>query len=119
MSRGSVPVVTKIKSGMNELVRHGENGFLLPVGDVKSFVEVLAKLSVDSALLLRLRQAAFDCISSGGFTLERAAEDYRKLFESLSAARWQVQRNGPAIIPEHYRLDRRIFKRLKNLAGFA
>jgi glycosyltransferase involved in cell wall biosynthesis len=119
MSRGSVPVVTKIESGMSELVRHGENGFLLPVGDVKSFVEVLAKLSADSALLLRLRQAAFDRITSGGFTLARAAADYRKLFESLADAKWQVQRNGPAIIPEHYRMRRRIFKRLKNLAGGA
>jgi glycosyltransferase involved in cell wall biosynthesis len=119
MSRGAVPVVTKIESGMGELVRHGENGFLLPVGDVKSFVEVLAKLSVDSALLLRLRQAAFDRITSGGFTLARAAADYRKLFESLSDAKWQVERGGTAIIPEHYHLHRRIFKRLKNLAGAA
>jgi len=117
MSRGCVPVVTKTESGMDELVQHGENGFLLPVGDVKSFVEVLAKLSADPALLLRLRQAAFDRIISGGFTLERAAADYRKLFESLDEAKWQVERNGATIIPEHYRLHRRIFKRLKSLVG--
>jgi glycosyltransferase involved in cell wall biosynthesis len=119
MSRGCVPVVTKTESGMGELVRHGENGFLLPVGDVKSFVEVLAKLSADAALLSRLRRAAFDRITSGGFTLKRAAADYRKLFESLADARWRVERTGQAIIPEHYRLHRRIFKRLKNLTGAA
>jgi glycosyltransferase involved in cell wall biosynthesis len=117
MSRGCVPVVTKIESGMGELVQHGENGFLLPVGDVKSFVEVLAKISADSALLSRLHLAAFDRITSGGFTLERAAADYRKLFESLAGAKWQVKRDGRTITPEHYRLGSRIIKRFQTLFG--
>jgi glycosyltransferase involved in cell wall biosynthesis len=115
MSRGCVPVVTRTESGMGELIQHGKNGFMLPVGDVKGFAEVLEKLSADSALRLRLGQAAFERIGSGDFTLERAAADYRKLFESLSDARWLVKRTGSVIIPEHYRFHRRIFNRLKHL----
>lgn len=32
-ARGVIPVVTDIRSGVGELVRHGENGLLFPVGD--------------------------------------------------------------------------------------
>ena len=117
MSRGCIPVVTKTESGMDELVQPGENGFLLPVGEVKSFCEALQKLSSDPTLRTRLRRAAFERIRSGGFTLARAAADYRKLFESLDENKWQTKRNGAAIIPEHYRLHRRLFKRLENLFG--
>jgi len=116
MSRGCVPVVTKTESGVGELVQSGENGYMLSVGDVKSFAGVLAKLSADAALLSRLRQAAFERIISSGFTLERAAADYRKLFESLNEAKWHVERNGQPIIPGHYRLGSRIIKRFQ--AGF-
>ncbi len=113
MSRGCVPVVTQIESGMGELVQPGKNGFLLPVGDVKAFTEVLVKLSADPAWLLHLRRAAFDQIRSGGFTLARAAADYQKLFESLVEPQWQVARTGSAIFPGHYRLTERLIKKIR------
>jgi Glycosyl transferases group 1 len=119
MSHGCVPVVTKTESGMDELIKHHENGFLLPVGDVERFVDVLAKLSLDPALLSRLRRAAFERIRSGGFTLQRAASDYRSLFESLmhNDAEWRAPRTGKAVIPAHYRMRQRILLRLKTACG--
>jgi glycosyltransferase involved in cell wall biosynthesis len=121
MSRGCVPVVTRTDSGMGEVVQDGKNGFLLPVGDVAGFVERLTKLSADPGKLRKLQRAAFERIRNGGFTLERAAADYKKLFESLmqNESRWAAPRGGHPIIPPQYHIHRRIFGRLKKLAGAA
>ena len=120
MSRGCVPIVTRIKSGMTELVRHGENGFLLPVGDIGAFVSALKTLSAEPERLKRLRQAAYERVRDC-FTLERAAADYRKLFESLmnDEVRWPALRTGKAIVPSHYRKHVRIVRRVKKLLGAA
>ena len=117
MSRGCIPVVTKTESGMDELVQPSENGFLLPIGEVKSFCEVLKKLSDDVALRTRLRHAAFERIRSGGFTLARAAADYQKLFESLDAEKWQTKRIGQPIVPKHYQFKTRVIRRFQELLG--
>lgn len=116
MSRGCVPVVTQTQSGMGEVVQHTENGFLLPVGDIAGFLLVLRELCAHSNRLLQLQNAAARRITEGGFTLERAAQDYRRLFESLvqEASRWPAQRTGRVLMPKHYRLTHRLGK---NLAG--
>jgi glycosyltransferase involved in cell wall biosynthesis len=117
MSRGCVPVVTQIDSGTSELIQHGVNGFLLPVGDIKRYVEVLERLSADPAMLRQLRRAAFDRIRVAEFTLERATADYRKLFESVTNAghEWPAARNGKAIVPHQYNLRFRFRAKLKTL----
>ena len=106
MACGCIPVVTRTESGMTELVRDGENGYLLPIGDVVSFVEALKGLIAEPNRRQQLREAAYESIGAGGFTLERAAEDYQKLFSSLirDDAKWAVSRNGEMIRPEHYDL---------------
>jgi glycosyltransferase involved in cell wall biosynthesis len=117
MSRGCVPLVTRTESGMDELVLNGENGFLLPVGDVTGFVAALKKLHANPETLRQLQTAAFERIRSGGFTLERAAADYNELFESLMSkdARWETKRTGKLIAPEQYKPSARILKQFKKL----
>ncbi|MGO8764909.1 MAG: glycosyltransferase family 4 protein [Limisphaerales bacterium] len=117
MSRGCVPVATKIESGMGELVEHGENGFLLPVGDVAGFVATLKKLATGPEQLRPLRQAAFERIGQGGFTLERAAGEYRSLFESLiyDDSKWGAPRTGQMLFPAHYTFAARLKRKIKQL----
>ncbi len=117
MSRGCIPVVSLTESGIGEVVNDGENGFLLSIGDINGFVAALWKLSVDAELKLRLSQAAFDRIRLGRFTLERAAADYRKLFESLTgeSAKWPAARTGKALVPRHYHLSSRLWAKVESL----
>ncbi len=117
MSQGCVPVVTRTESGMAELVRHMENGYLLPIGDVAAFVETLKILSAERSHLQQLKKAAFEGIHGGGFTLKRAAKEYTMLFESLMLGEEKsaMARNGRAIIPCQYRFKSRLRKALHSL----
>jgi glycosyltransferase involved in cell wall biosynthesis len=117
MSRGCIPLVTRTESGMNEVVIDGEGGFLIPVGDVAGFVHALSKLTAEPDLRDRLGRGAFERISAGGFTLARAATDYRKLFESLSGSQSLVKREAQPIIPNRYRFGPRVIKRFQALLG--
>src|SRR6185369_2759616 len=47
MANGCCPVVTDIRSGNKQLVRDGENGFVVPVGDVDAFVDKIKLLDGD------------------------------------------------------------------------
>lgn len=114
MSRACIPVVTKIQSGIGEVVRHDETGYLHPVGDVDGFVATLGNLARDAALRERMAGASFDGLKSGGFTLERAAADYRNLFESILSKEHQFSKrpSGAPLIPRHYRFFHRMKQRI-------
>jgi glycosyltransferase involved in cell wall biosynthesis len=57
-----VPVVGADCGGARELIRHGENGWLVPPHSVPALVEAIRTLKADDALRLRLRQAALEDI---------------------------------------------------------
>lgn len=57
MGRGLVPVVTDV-SGVRDVIEPGENGWVVPVGDIDSLVDQLAALSADPAGLARAGAAA-------------------------------------------------------------
>ncbi|XHR26764.1 MAG: glycosyltransferase family 4 protein [Chthoniobacteraceae bacterium] len=117
MSKGCIPIASKAESGIDEVVQDGENGFLVPIGDVPSFIEALIRLIGDPSLLARLRQAAFARICSGGFTVQRAAADYLGLFNSLPICvrKVPIVRNGVPIVPSQYKISTRIVNKVKAL----
>ncbi len=80
MAAGCIPVVTALRSGIPELVRDGDNGFTVDVGDIKTFVERLAILQQDPQLRERLSARTFASLHEGGFTLEAMTERYLDLF---------------------------------------
>lgn len=53
-----LPVVTTDVTGNQEIVREGENGFLVPVGDTEKLAQSLAWLIRDPALRRRMGQAS-------------------------------------------------------------
>jgi glycosyltransferase involved in cell wall biosynthesis len=60
MAQGCVPIVTDV-SGSKEKITHGQNGFIVPVGNVGSMVEIIADLHANRARVDTLSDA---CISS-------------------------------------------------------
>jgi len=86
MANGCCPVVTDIRSGNKQLVRDGENGFVVPVGDVPAFVEKIICLANDRAQLLKFRQRAWE--TGRPYSVGRMVEAYEKCFaEAVRDAR--------------------------------
>jgi glycosyltransferase involved in cell wall biosynthesis len=78
MAHGVVPVVTRIESGNTQLVRDGENGFVLPVGDTAGFAARLEALAGDREALAALGRAAWE--TSKQYSIERMADNYAAAF---------------------------------------
>ena len=60
MAHGCVPVVSRMTSGIPELVHDGENGLFAQMGDPASFAVKLGELWRDADQRRRMSQAAFD-----------------------------------------------------------
>jgi len=77
-----VPVVASDVGGLPEVVTHGENGFLLPVGDQAGMADALTRLLADDALRRRLGAAAL-ARSRESFSLERMLAEHERLYDRL------------------------------------
>jgi L-malate glycosyltransferase len=80
-----IPVVISNVGGAGEIVRHGETGFLFPVGDTESFVGFLETLS-DPAKRKAFGGAASRFVAAN-FTAERMIEGYADFFQTLLCRR--------------------------------
>lgn len=83
MSHGLVPVVSAIRSGIPELVRHGENGLLSTIGDIEGFADQLAYLYHNPAHRQQMAQAARRTIEQEGYCLEDMLNRYLQLFQTV------------------------------------
>jgi glycosyltransferase involved in cell wall biosynthesis len=68
-----VPVVTTDVGGTTELVRDGENGLVVPRGDLAAVTGAIRRVIDDPALALRFSTAGRATVESG-FGSERSAE---------------------------------------------
>jgi len=55
---GTPPVATRCPYGPDEVLRHGETGLLVPVGDANAFARALEQLAADAGLRERMGTAA-------------------------------------------------------------
>lgn len=120
MEAGCVPVVTRIRSGVGDLVDDGRNGVLFPVGDVASAVDALRRLATGALPLEVMSAAARARLASSEFAISRAADRYESLFERMLAARADgtfSPRPGRGVIPRHHRWGPRIAARWTQLTG--
>jgi glycosyltransferase involved in cell wall biosynthesis len=93
MGHALAPVVTEIRSGTGEVVRDGRSGFLVPVGDVKTFADRVEQLARDPRLLASLKRGAWE--ASRPYTVERMADAYAECFEAARALSSQRGAGGP------------------------
>ena len=85
MALGCVPVVVEMESGIPEVIRDGENGRILPRGDLSSLVGAIGALQRDRAETLRLSQAAVESIPAQKLDRDSMADQYAQLFEGVLA----------------------------------
>jgi glycosyltransferase involved in cell wall biosynthesis len=103
MSVGLVPVVSRVESGVGEILTDGVTGLMPPVGDVAAFADALAALDAN--------RAALESISSAACAYVRRHHDLRErtdAYQQLFARYQQLRRRSPsAALPYGSRLDRR------------
>ena len=89
MAAGCVPVVSAVESGPADVIRHGENGCVFPIGDVGAAAECIAHLFRDPALARRISGAARDTITRR-FTPETHTSRLLEILDQAAAApaRW-------------------------------
>lgn len=83
MAEGCVPVASDVASGVPELVRDGENGFRVAIGDIETFAERLAFLSRDVATRMAMSQRARDRVASGPYGAHEMVGRYEALLEDI------------------------------------
>ena len=79
------PIISTPVGGITELVHSGENGLLVPVGDVHGFAEAIERLLDDKALRDRLCAAAKETVK--GFSWDASAEKTIELYNRIISSR--------------------------------
>ncbi len=81
MANGCCAIVTDIKSGNKQLVTNEQNGYVVPVGDIESFIKSIAYLAANPSTLLELRRKSYEVGRS--YSVERMVENYIDCFAKL------------------------------------
>ncbi len=77
-----LPIVTSNAPGCREIVRHGENGFLVPVRDVQALAEALRMLIHNRELRLKLGQRGRQIVLEE-FSQERISAEILAIYREL------------------------------------
>ena len=85
MARGLPCVVTDI-AGNNDMIRHQDNGLLVPPGDEKPLAIAIALLATDQELRKTLGQTAARTVEER-YSLDSAANQYMALYANLIQSR--------------------------------
>ncbi len=92
MSHG-VPTVGVRGQGIEDVIEHRANGWLVPPRDVRAIHVAMRTLARDRALARRLGEAGRQTLLSGPFGWERHAEQHAELYRSL-LERARVERSA-------------------------
>ncbi len=101
MSRGAVPVVSAIRSGVPDVIRPGENGLVAPIGDIEAFADRLALLQADPQARAWMAAEAVRTIHAGSL-VDTMFDRYLALFRAVAAAP-SLRIPGPVVPPAHLR----------------
>ena len=101
MSRGVVPVVSDIRSGVPELISDGVNGLIAPVGDHARFADHLEYLYRNPAERLRMSDQAYRTIENRGYRVDDMVDRYIDLFRGILSQPFK-RRPGPMVLPRHF-----------------
>ena len=103
MSVGLAPVVSRIESGVTEILTDGKTGLMPPVGDIGAFADAIQALDRDRALLESISDAAWRYVATSHNMRERT-----DAYQALFARYRELRRPRPldVVVPYGSRLDR-------------
>lgn len=99
MACGTVPVVSATRSGVPQVLRHGENGLVAPIGSVEAFADHLQSLADDRSRCQRLGVAARQTIIDQQLTTSAMVDRYVDVFEQAVSRPFDGIRTGVVIPP--------------------
>ena len=76
------PVVSTNVGGVEDVVIHGETGFITEVGDVQSFANYVTQLIEDETLCKKMGNAGYENVIKR-YSRQRLVADMRKLYLSF------------------------------------
>lgn len=83
MSHGCVPVVSRIKSGIKQLVKDDYNGYFAEIGNIKQFAEIIVRIYQYPEKYEELSKNAYDSMKKSGFDTYEAAKKYGEVFQYI------------------------------------
>ncbi|MEM7392154.1 MAG: glycosyltransferase family 4 protein, partial [Verrucomicrobiota bacterium] len=83
MAHGCIPVISDIPGDVGELVRSGENGFKVPIGDIAAFVDALREIHASSHGQEALSRQAWETVRNEGYRIEDMASRYLQVFDGV------------------------------------
>ena len=84
MACGLVPILSRMRSGVLDLIYDGINGFIIDGDDEDAFVKVVCQLSKDRELWLRMSNAARRTIEEKGLTSVACAQNWATFLKRLA-----------------------------------
>jgi glycosyltransferase involved in cell wall biosynthesis len=103
MSVGLAPVVSRVESGVMEILNDGRTGLMPPAGDITAFAGAIETLDRDRALLESISDAATRYVATAHNMRERT-----DAYQALFARYRELRRPRPVdvVVPYGSRLDR-------------
>jgi glycosyltransferase involved in cell wall biosynthesis len=81
MAYGVAPVVTAATSGVSGVIHEGENGFIVPVGDMAAMAQAIARLAAEPQRLAAIGAAARD--ASQEYSLDRYGQKFARVLDRI------------------------------------
>jgi colanic acid/amylovoran biosynthesis glycosyltransferase len=93
MSVGLVPIVSNISSGVNQLIEHGVNGFVVDPNDQEMILSIIRQLKCDPVKLHRMSNACREIVVRQGLYLYQTAPLWADVIKATAktASDLQVQ----------------------------
>ncbi len=97
MGQGCIPVVTRMQSGIPELLDDGQNGFIIDSPDPQLFAERIQSLALNKEERERISARATTTISSGRFTTQAMVDSYLALIRNVESEMKDASFTRPAL----------------------
>ncbi|MGH9962613.1 MAG: glycosyltransferase, partial [Pyrinomonadaceae bacterium] len=76
-----VPAVASNVDGVCEVLRHGENGYLVPPGDIEAMAQSVVRLLTDAPLRLSMDERCRSSVTA--FSLPKMLQDHTNFYRNL------------------------------------
>ncbi len=85
MGASVVPVVSNMRSGVPDVMRNGENGFVIPMGCISQYADALEFLANNKERRWEMAREARRTVAEGGYRVVDMADKYYEVLEKALA----------------------------------